>query len=262
MADLRIFSYLPNPRLYKATIAARFSGATIEIVGAKPPELPDWLWDYDARPLTDADKTELAHLKRTARTGFSGGLYKTDAFLAANPFGAVPAAFGGDGAVGLFESNSIMRAAARLGPNAESIYGGGPLMPSRIDSFLDRNLVFARDLQRYLLGGRAMTDELYGAMENEAHAYFTGIEQALSNSAFVAGDSVTLSDIAFACDTCQFGNERGFAEVFAEQGYKPLVPLLSAYPNVRAHLAKLRNDPHFAEDLDRYLKHLPLSAAA
>ncbi len=163
----------------KATIAARFSGATIEIVGAKPPELPDWLWDYDARPLTDADKTELAHLKRTARTGFSGGLYKTDAFLAANPFGAVPAAFGGDGAVGLFESNSIMRAAARLGPNAESIYGGGPLMPSRIDSFLDRNLVFARDLQRYLLGGRAMTDELYGAMENEAHAYFTGIEQAL-----------------------------------------------------------------------------------
>lgn len=260
MADLRIFSYLPNPRLYKATIAARFSGATIEIFGTKPPELPDWLWDYDARPLTDADRQELAHLKRTARTGFSGGLYKTDAFLAANPFGAVPAAFGGDGTVGLFESNSIMRAAARLGPDAESIYGGGPLMLSRIDSFLDRNLVFARDLQRYLLGGRNMTDELHAAMENEAHAYFGGIEQALSASAFVAGDSVTLADIAFACDTCQFGNERGFREAFAQTGYEPLVPLLTGYPGVLAHLAKLRTEPRFAEDLDRYMKHLPLVA--
>ena len=27
MADLRIFAYLPNPRLYKATIAARDAGA-------------------------------------------------------------------------------------------------------------------------------------------------------------------------------------------------------------------------------------------
>lgn len=260
MADIRIFSYLPNPRLYKATIAARFSGASIEIIGARPPELPDWLWDHDARPLTDADKADLAHLKRIARTGFSGGLYKTDAFLAANPFGAVPAAFGGDGTIGLFESNSIMRAAARLGPDVESIYGGGPLILSRIDSFLDRNLVFARDLQRYLLGGREMTDELHAAMENEAHAYFGGIEQALSNTAFVATDTVTLADIAFACDTCQFGNERGFAEEFAEAGYKPLVPLLSAYPRVLAHLVKLRTDPRFAEDLDRYMKHLPLAA--
>lgn len=32
MSDLRIFSYLPNPRLYKATIAARISGAEVEIV--------------------------------------------------------------------------------------------------------------------------------------------------------------------------------------------------------------------------------------
>ncbi|MEO0817969.1 MAG: hypothetical protein AAFX86_11780 [Pseudomonadota bacterium] len=41
MADLRIFSYLPNPRLFKATIAARFSGAEVEIVGDKPPRLLD-----------------------------------------------------------------------------------------------------------------------------------------------------------------------------------------------------------------------------
>ncbi len=34
-------------------------------------------------------------------------------FLIAHPFGSVPAAFSPDGAVGIFESNSIMRAVAR-----------------------------------------------------------------------------------------------------------------------------------------------------
>ena len=127
MADLRIFSYLPNPRLYKATIAARFSGAEVEVVGAKPTELAGWLWDFDARELSDDDRRELERYARTAKKGFQGTLYKTDAFLAANPFGDVPAAFGEQGRVGIFESNSIMRAAARLGPNAEAICGKGPL---------------------------------------------------------------------------------------------------------------------------------------
>ncbi|MBL6599052.1 MAG: glutathione S-transferase, partial [Alphaproteobacteria bacterium] len=31
MPDLRIFSYLPNPRIMKATIAARLNGADIEV---------------------------------------------------------------------------------------------------------------------------------------------------------------------------------------------------------------------------------------
>lgn len=50
MADLRIFSYLPNSRLWKATIAARLCGVDVEIRGARPSELKDWLWDFDARP--------------------------------------------------------------------------------------------------------------------------------------------------------------------------------------------------------------------
>jgi hypothetical protein len=33
MAGLRIFSYLPNPRVWKATIAARFCGVDVEIRG-------------------------------------------------------------------------------------------------------------------------------------------------------------------------------------------------------------------------------------
>jgi len=34
MSDLRIFSYLPNPRIWKATIAARLTRVALEIRGA------------------------------------------------------------------------------------------------------------------------------------------------------------------------------------------------------------------------------------
>ena len=56
MSRIRIISYLPNPRVYKATIVARYSGAKIEVLGDKPPEMANWLWDYDAFKMTDADK--------------------------------------------------------------------------------------------------------------------------------------------------------------------------------------------------------------
>jgi hypothetical protein len=50
MADFRIFSYLPSPRVSKA-IAARLCGVTLEFRGAPAADLPGWLWDYDARAL-------------------------------------------------------------------------------------------------------------------------------------------------------------------------------------------------------------------
>ncbi|MBT7759541.1 MAG: glutathione S-transferase, partial [Rhodospirillaceae bacterium] len=113
MADLRIFSYMPNPRIWKATIAARLCGVELDLRGAKPGQLADWLWDFDARPLTAEDRAKQGDLARQSRTGFSGQLFKTDAFLAAHPFGTVPAAFSPDGEVGIFESNSIARTVAR-----------------------------------------------------------------------------------------------------------------------------------------------------
>ena len=103
IADLRIFSYLPNPRLFKATIAARFSGAEIEVVGASPREMPNRLWDYEAHELTDDEKTEYSDDARRAKTGFSGTIYKIDAFLIANPFGEIPTAFGAEGKADYFE---------------------------------------------------------------------------------------------------------------------------------------------------------------
>src|SRR5581483_5628983 len=113
MSQLRIFSYLPNPRIWKATIVARVCGVELEVRGAAPKELQSWLWDFDARPLSADDKPEADEV--LGRAGFRGKLRKTPAFLDRHPFGTVPAAFSPDGKVGIFESNSIMRAVARLG---------------------------------------------------------------------------------------------------------------------------------------------------
>lgn len=257
MTDLRIFSYLPNPRLYKATIAARFSGAQVEVVGGKPRDLVNWLWDYDARPLDESEKAGLGDIAREAKMGFTGvNLYKTDAFLAAHPFGNVPAAFGGDGTVGLFESNSIMRAAARLGPNAGSLLGDGPLGQSRVDSFLDVALVFARDSQRYLLAGDRMTDVSYGEMETSLTTFAAGLEQALATSEFIAGDAMSLADIVVACELCQMTNEAGFADKLEAKGQQLLTPKLAVYPALGLHLKKLSEDTNFAADLGPYFDKL------
>src|SRR6201993_3583614 len=173
MTRLRIFSYLPNPRVWKATIAARFCGVELEIRGAPPGELKGWLWDYDARPLAAGETDTL--IARKGRTGLAGvQLYKTDAFLEAQPFGTVPAAFAPDGQTGIFESNSIMRAVARLGEDRFPLYGRDVYEASRIDSFLDVSLVFARDSQIYLL---ALSD---GTVDAAVHA---GAKQGFANYA-------------------------------------------------------------------------------
>ncbi len=260
MPDLRIFSYLPNPRLYKATIAARFSGVEIEIIGAKPPELANWLWDYNAHELREGDREKYASFAREAKMGFSGTLFKSDAFLAANPYGDVPCAFGEGGKVGLFESNSIMRAAARLGGKAPHLYGGDdPLQIARIDGFLDRSLVFARDMQRYLLAGREeMPKALHEEMESAFASYLTGAEQALSTSEHLAGSEFTLADICFVCEMCLFTNEKYMVEkALTPAGLRPLLPRLKDFARVQKHLMRLSEQPEFSQDLASYFDRLP-----
>jgi len=69
MTELRIFSYLPNPRIWKATIAARLCGVEIELRGSAPRELQDWLWDFDARPLSEYTRCRRrARVRMTARS--------------------------------------------------------------------------------------------------------------------------------------------------------------------------------------------------
>ena len=134
MTKLRIVSYLPNPRVWKATIAARFCGVELEIRGAPAGELKGWLWDYDARPLAEGEAD--ASIARTGRTGLTGAqLFKTDAFLEAQPFGNVPAAFAPDGKTGIFESNSIMRAVALSGNRAIRFTGATSSRPRGSTAF-------------------------------------------------------------------------------------------------------------------------------
>src|SRR5437667_11005031 len=151
MSQLRIFSYLPNPRIWKATIAARLCGVEVEVRGTSPKELQSWLWDFDARPLS-SDEPAASAEARVGKVGFRWTpLHKTAAFMEAHPFGTVPAAFSPDGKVGILESNSISRAVARLGERRFPLHGRGPYEASRLHSFPHARLLVARHRPSHLL---------------------------------------------------------------------------------------------------------------
>jgi glutathione S-transferase len=257
MIQLRIFSYLPNPRIWKATIAARLCEVEIEVRGTSPKNLQSWLWDFDARPLSDDERAH-SGTGAAGKVGFKGTLHKTSAFIAAHPFGTVPAAFSPDGKIGIFESNSIMRAVARIGESRFPLYGSGPYEAARIDSFLDVSLVFARDAQIYLLSllDGTVSPEIHARAREGFAVYAGGIDQALSpDREYLAGDRLTLADICFVAETSLFFNER---RSFAQLERKGLEPILhekieEAFPRAFAHLAMLRRHPAFAPDVEPYL---------
>lgn len=267
MPALRIFSYLPNPRIWKATIAARLCGIEVEIRGASPGELARWLWDFDARPTADVPSDVLAAAERTGRIGFSNSkLYKTDAFLAAQPFGTVPAAFSPDGQTGIFESNSIMRVVARLGQERFPLYGGDTYEASRIDGFLDASLVFARDAQIYLLAlrGSGVTPELHARVRESFETYLAGIEQALRpERAFLVGDGLTLADICFVAELCLFHNERARRSALAAAGLPLLLSddFARTYPRAARHFHRLLAHPAFVPDVAGYLEKIERSSS-
>jgi glutathione S-transferase len=267
MSALRVFSYLPNPRIWKATIAARLCGVEVEVRGAPPGELTQWLWDFDARPMAEVPAEMLAAAERTGRIGFSNSkLYKTDAFLEAQPFGTVPAAFSPDGRTGIFESNSIMRTVARLGQNRFPLYGRDPYEASRIDSFLDASLVFARDGQIYLLALRSgsITPELHARVRESFETYLLGIEQALRPERnFLVGDSITLADICFVAELSLFHNERARRAVLQAERLPLLLDddFAQTYPRASAHFNRLLAHPAFRPDVRGYLDKIEQSSA-
>lgn len=264
---LRIFSYAPNPRVWKATIAARLTGIDIELRGAAPHELADWLWDFDARPLSDADRADDS-TRQTGSVGFDGTpLRKTAAFLDAHPFGTVPAAFSPDGAIGIFESNSIARAVARAGADSLPLYGTDPYAASRIDSFLDASLVFGHDTQAYLLAlrGNSLTAEIHAQAKTAVARYLGGIERALAPSRdCLVGAQLSLADICFACELTMLWYERPRHDYLETLGLVPVLPvdLAALYPLAAAHFARLRAHPAFAADLGAHLEHLERSGKA
>src|SRR6266478_7665465 len=259
MSDLRIFSYLPNPRIWKATIAARLCGVDVEVRGSSPTELASWRWDFDARPLTPDEHAASADV-RVGTVGFKGSsLRKTAAFMIAHPFGTVPAAFSPDGKTGIFESNSIMRAVARLGERTFPLYGRDAYEASRIDSFLDASLVFARDAQIYLLSlmSGTVTPEIHSRAREAFTIYAAGINQALSpNREFIVGDSISIADICFVAELSLFSNERARVGAIQEKGLEPILgaKVEGEFPRAFAHFSKLRKHPAFAPDVEPYLK--------
>jgi glutathione S-transferase len=267
MAALRIFSYLPNPRIWKATIAGRLCGVEIEVRGASPGELSQWLWDFDARPIAEVPPELLATTERAGRIGFSRSkLYKTAAFIEAHPFGAVPAAFSPDGRTGIFESNSIMRTVARLGQERYPLYGRDAYEASRIDGFLDASLVFARDGQIYLLAfrGGSVTQELHARVRESFETYLSGIEQALTpQRKFLVGDNLTLADICFAAELCLFHNERARRSVLEAAGLPLLLgdQFAETYPRASEHFQRLLAHPAFVPDVADYLEKIERSSA-
>jgi len=267
---LRIFSYLPNPRVWKATIAARIADVTVETLGAKPAELANWLWDFDAKPLSDADREELKHFARVGRRGFSSTLYKSDEFLRTQPFATVPCAFSPDGKTGIYESNSILRAVARSAPDA-GLYGSDGYSASRIDSFLDADLIFAREAQVYLLAlqSESLDEATYQRMRDAYEFFLNGVNNALVHSDYLASDRLSIGDIAFLCDFSQFQRELYFTPALKKLGLKPISAELAQslhpafndernthFPEVPGYLSRMLALPPIAEDLGPYVDDL------
>jgi len=254
LSSLRIFSYLPNPRVWKSLIAADICGVEVEVVGDKPAALADWLWDYEARLLPAEERTATSPHARMGKRGFSGTLYKTDAFLATQPFGTVPCAFGPGGEVGIFESNSILRAVARAGSHSSVLYGRDHLAASRIDSFLDANLVFAREAQVYLLAMDNLSESVHARMQAAYEFYLQGVESALTHGNYLATEELSIADISFVCDFAQFLREGHYEQQLAEAN----LALISAdgpsrFPRAFEHMWRLAERPEFAHHLGSYL---------
>jgi elongation factor 1-gamma len=258
MSELRIFSYLPNPRIWKATIAARLCGVDVEVRGSSPKELQSWLWDFDAHPLSDKELASSTD-SRTGKVGFGGTLHKTDAFMEAHPFGTVPAAFSPDGKTGIFESNSIMRAVARLGEKRFPLYGRDAYEAARVDSFLDASLVFARDSQIYLLSliNGSVSSETHTRMRDSFKVYLAGINQALSpDREFLVGESISIADICFVAELALFFNERARSGELSKKGFGLILHegTDAEFPRAFSHFARLGKHAAFAPDVEPYLK--------
>ena len=190
---------------------------------------------------------------RLGKRGFSGALYKTNDFLKAHPFGTVPAAFSPDGDIGIFESNSILRSVARAG-KATGLYGNNHYEASRIDSFLDANLVFAREAQVYLLEIETLTKAGYKRMSLAYEFYISGLEQSLTNNAYIAGNELTIADISFVCDFSQFLREGHYEEILQDKQLALITKRgTNEYPKVFNHLLSLSEREEFSSVMGNYL---------
>lgn len=256
---LRIFSYLPNPRTFKASITARLCEVQIEVRGVSPNELKNWLWDFNSSPLDEKAKQDKQALSQNASLGYSGTLYKTSAYLEANPYGTVPTAFSPNGEIGIFESNSIMRTVVRLAADTKNLYGTSPYESSRIDSFLDSMLLFSKDSQAYLLElmNGTLTNQMYTQTEQAFHHWLAGIEHALEKESYLSG-GLSLADICFACELTLLKTEGYYTSSLDNLNKQPLLggQVARKFPASMQHFEKLCSIPEFSADIKPFVDNI------
>jgi glutathione S-transferase len=108
----------------------------------------------------------------------------------------------------------------------------------------------------YLLAVDTITQDLHTRMAGAFEFFLEGIERALEHDACIAGEHITLADIAFACDLSQFLRER-LMRSGLDAAALPLVSenAEQRFPRAFAHLVALIEKPHFARYLDTYTEH-------
>ena len=235
-------------------ITAKLGGLDLEVVGDKPNNMPNWLWDFEARPISEDDKDSLKSYEGISKRGFKGSLYKTDEFINQHPFGTVPAGFVGDEHLGVFESNSILRAVARECKD-KTLYGGEDInLKSRIDSYLDANLVFSREFQVYLLELEDITKYTYERTKSAYQFYMDGLENSLSKNNFLAGDSLSIADISFVCEFAQFLREGHYLNQLKSKNLSLISENFQTdYPLTFKHFKNLCNKKEFSDVMGTYL---------
>jgi len=160
----------------------------------------------------------------------AAGAHKQPAFLAMNPFGQVPVIQ--DGEVTLADSNAILvYLAGRYAQDADAWMPRGPVAAAAVQRWLSvaaGPLAFGPAAARVIqLFKRPDSPD---AAIARAHALFAVMEQQLEQSAFLAGSTPTLADIA----------NYSYA-AHAPEGNVSLEP----YPKLRAWLARIEALPGF-----------------
>ena len=172
----------------------------------------------------------LSLLFELVNVDLAAGAHKQPEFLAMNPFGQVPVIQ--DGAVTLADSNAILVYLARsYAANAEQWLPSEPLAAAHVQRWLSVAAgplafgpAYARVIQ--LFKSPASPDDAIA----RAHGLFKVMEQHLGASAFLAGSTVTLADVA---------NYSYVAR--APEGNVSL----AGYPNLRGWLARVEALPGF-----------------
>ena len=166
----------------------------------------------------------------------------------------MPAAFGGEEKIGIFESNSILREVARLSEH-KTLYGGDDIhIKSRIDSFLDANLVFSREFQVYILELEDLNEYTHARTSAAYRFYLDGVEASLSKNKYLVEGNLTIADISFVCEFSQFLREGHYESEIRKKG----LDLISKdfkedYPLSFNHLFRLSAKEEFASVMGTYL---------